>query len=257
MRTKECHIIPEEEKQCVWMTTGLISYKLCTRDFRCEECIFDQVMRDETAVPGRMPAPEAPPVAPPLSTPASSVPVTGALFYHQSHCWAKVEDPEEVRVGINGILAKMVARIKAVVLPRAGGPVVQGQCFAHIIQEKHIVPLISPLTGTVLAANDRLNKSPDLLLSDSLEQGWVVTVRPDNLEHDLRTLLFGKRAIEWYHKREQEICEASSAVLNPANSELGMTLQDGGERIGSLAETLTSEQYYQILESVSRPEDPV
>ena len=35
------------------MTTGLIAYKLCTLDFRCEECMFDQVMRNEATAGSR------------------------------------------------------------------------------------------------------------------------------------------------------------------------------------------------------------
>jgi glycine cleavage system H protein len=255
MKRKECHLIPDEEKQCVWMTTGLIAYKLCTLEFRCEECIFDQVMRNETTAGSRPDYRRAVPSATALNT-EPSLQMKGALFYHQYHCWAKVEDLDEVRIGIDGILAQLVANVKAVVLPMEGEAVKQGQCFSHLIQERHIVPLISPLSGSVLSVNKQLKKSPAQVGSDPWEGGWLITIKPANLENDLRTLLFGRRAMEWYQKREQEVIAAGTALLNQSGTSLGPTMQDGGEIVTSLAAVLPSEQYYQILESLCRAEDP-
>ena len=44
-------------------------------------------------------------------------------------------------------------------------------------------------------------------------------------------------------------------MLNRNGAVLGPTMQDGGERVAILADALTSEQYCQILESLSRSED--
>jgi hypothetical protein len=32
--------------KCIWMTSGLIKYKLCDREFDCENCEFDKVIRN-------------------------------------------------------------------------------------------------------------------------------------------------------------------------------------------------------------------
>lgn len=254
MRKKECHLIPNEEKQCVWMTTGLIAYRLCTIDFRCEDCDFDRVMRNES-VAGSGADYRSSVVCAGGSADELSRQMHESLFYHQYHCWAKVENSDEVRIGIDGILAQLVGTIKAVVLPREGEKVQRGQCFSHLIHERHIVPLISPLTGSVSSANTKLKKHPSLVGSDPWQGGWLVTIKPYSLEHDLQTLLFGTRAREWYQKKEHEIIAARTALHNRRAINLGPTMQDGGERINSLAAALTSEQYYQILESLCRTED--
>jgi hypothetical protein len=62
--------------------------------------------------------------------------------------------------------------------------------------------------------------------------------------------------MEWYQKREQEVIAAGTALLNQSGTSLGPTMQDGGEIVTSLAAVLPSEQYYQILESLCRAEDP-
>ena len=253
MSKKECHLIPEEEKKCVWMTTGLISYKLCARDYRCESCMFDQVMRNEAAAEDSRQ--EAGTGEEPSSVPDASLQMRWSLFYHPGHCWVKVEDPENVRIGIDDVLTRLMVRLKAVVLPQAGEMIRQGECCAHIIQEHHIIPVIAPLTGTIQLVNKRLQKEPELIMSAPWDEGWMVTVKPATLEHDLRNLLFGKKALAWYQQKHQELTAAGTAMLQHSSNDLGPTMQDGGVKINSLAELLSAEQYYQVIDSLSRSED--
>ena len=49
MGAKKNHypLIREEERKCVWMTSGFISYKLCDKNYQCEICPFDQAIKNE------------------------------------------------------------------------------------------------------------------------------------------------------------------------------------------------------------------
>lgn len=38
-----------EDLQCLWMKFGLIGYKLCDKNFDCDNCKFDEVMRNNTS----------------------------------------------------------------------------------------------------------------------------------------------------------------------------------------------------------------
>ncbi|PKL17337.1 MAG: hypothetical protein CVV49_11675 [Spirochaetae bacterium HGW-Spirochaetae-5] len=231
-----------------------MSYKLCPLNYACEECMFDRVMRNETAAMIRRPGIDAALAADLASIDSSSPLIDGSLFYHRSHCWVKVINPDEVKVGINGILARLIYGIKTVVLPKEGEALLRDQFFAHIIQEKHIVPLVFPVSGIITAVNSDLLKTPDILRKDYGENGWLVTVKPDNLENDLRTLVFGSSAIEWYRSKDRSISEAIHAVYSVSGSELGPTMQDGGELMLNPSESLTPDQYYKILEVLTKPE---
>jgi hypothetical protein len=70
------------------------------------------------------------------------------------------------------------------------------------------------------------------------------------MEHDLQNLLFGKKAKQWYEQCEQSVFETVGAMLEPETG-LGPTLHDGGEQVSSLADMLSSEQYYEVLESLT------
>lgn len=49
---------------CIWMSAGVISYKLCPHNFNCDGCEFDAAMRrmqTKAAGPGNNRAPDRPP----------------------------------------------------------------------------------------------------------------------------------------------------------------------------------------------------
>lgn len=254
MDRSDYQVIPEGERKCVWMTSGIITYKLCPRNYACEECMFDRVMRNESAAMIRRPYVDAALAADLASIDSSAHLIDGSLFYHRNHCWVKVINPEEVIIGINGILARLIYGVKTVVLPKVGELLSREQFFAHIIQEKHIVPVILPINGVIKSVNQDLIKSPGLVRENFRDKGWLVSMKPDNLENDLRTLAFGNDAIEWYRNKDRSVSEAIHAVYSVSGAEIGPTMQDGGELILNPSEALTPEQYYKILEVLSKPE---
>jgi glycine cleavage system H protein len=254
MYQEEYPVIPESERKCVWMTSGMISYKLCPQDYACEECMFDRVMRNESAAMIRRPDVDAALAADLASIDSLTPLIDGSLFYHRNHCWVKVINQDEAKIGINGILSRLLYGIKAVVLPKVGEVVSREQFSAHIIQEKHIVPLILPVNGVIKRVNQALLKTPDLLRNDSLDKGWLVTIKPDNLENDLRTLKFGTTAIEWYRNKDRQVSETMHAVFSVTDVDIGHTMQDGGEFLLNPSELLSPDQYYHILEVLFRSE---
>ena len=237
-----------DDMKCVWMTSGIISYKLCSLDFICEDCAFDKVMHDGagTDMQQKTINRSLHPVSP--SSDLSLNRLDGSLFYHKNHCWIKVVNPYEVVIGINGILAKLMSGIRTVVLPKIGDPVIKNQVFAHVMLEKHIVPLIMPVNGEVIAINEALEKQPDLLRAEFCEQGWLVTIKADNLEKELRTLSFGSKAMEWYRAKERSVNEALFTAYNTNRENIGATMHDGGELVLNASELLTSEKYSTVLD---------
>ncbi len=238
-------VIPEHENKCVWMGAGLISYKLCTLEYQCERCMFDRVMRNDFG--------SVSDAASPVHDGGRCENDTGlhdALFFNRQHCWARVENPALVRVGIDGIVTNFLVKVRAVSLPKPGDRVEQGRVFAHVIQDKHVLELTSPVSGVVSAVNALLYKSPELIVDDSWESGWLIALQPDNLEHDLQNLLFGRKAKQWYEQSEQSVVETVGAMIEQSAAGLGPTLQDGGEQVTGLADMLTDEQYYQVLDAL-------
>ena len=255
MYTGDYRVIADNDLKCVWMTSGIISYKLCSRSFFCDDCAFDRVMHNEAISIEHGQHMDEPLASETAVTGSSTNHLDGSLFYHKNHCWVKVVGPDEVVIGINGILAKLMYGIKTIVLPKIGDFVNRDLIFAHILQDKHIVPLIMPVNGTITAVNTDLERHPELLQKEFCEKGWLVTIKSDNLEKDLRTLSFGSKALKWYRAKDRSISDAihaAYAVYNVNRENIGPTMHDGGEFVRNISEILTPEQYSKILDELSR-----
>jgi glycine cleavage system H protein len=254
---KSYPLIPEEERKCVWMATGFISYKLCDRSYQCETCPFDQAIRNEDLSENDLGTPRGE-VSPSENNGMegalksdSSTRINGSIFYHPDHCWAQVENPENVKVGIDDLLAQLMMNVKVVILPQAGSFYGQGECFAHIIRDDYILPVIFPLSGSVQTVNPRLKKEPELIITDPRGDGWLITIKPGNLENDLKKLLFGRQALLWYQQEEKGILSRVDSMPKHNPGSLGLTMQDGGVRIDGLADMLrivSSEQRAELLD---------
>ena len=254
-KNKNCPLIPEKERKCVWMSTGLISYKLCDRNLQCESCPFDQAIKNEAGrEEGLEQSADDWPEGPLATDPATGI--NGHIFYHPDHCWVNVENPELVKIGIDNLLAQLLADVKVVILPRTGGFTVQGECCAHIVQQDYIVPVIAPLSGCIRTANPRLQKNPELITADPGGAGWLIEIKPQDLEKDLKKLLFGRKALLWYQKAEKEIIAQVDLLIKRNLESLGTTMQDGGVRISRLQDMLgivNAKQRAQILDfSINR-----
>jgi glycine cleavage system H protein len=249
-KMKSYPLIPEEERKCVWMTTGFISYKLCDRSYQCETCPLDQALKNEEMGEDDFQESEETGMGGSLKS-DSSIRINGAIFYHPDHCWVQVENPEKVKVGIDDLLAQLITSVKVVILPQAGSFYGQGECCAHILQDDYILPVHSPLSGSIQTVNPRLKKEPELIIADPRGEGWLITIKPGNLESDLKKLLFGKKALSWYQREEKEIIARTDLMLKHDPQALGPTMQDGGVRIGCLHDMLhavSPEQRAQILD---------
>lgn len=49
---------------CVWMSAGLVAFKLCDREGECESCPFDRAMREPSGKPRRRRRPSPGPRCP-------------------------------------------------------------------------------------------------------------------------------------------------------------------------------------------------
>lgn len=227
-----------KEEKCIWMTAGLVLYKLCDRGYNCGLCPFDQAMRGEFE--------EAEPVEGPILA------MEPLAFYHPCHLWVRIETPHKVLLGIDSLLASMLSGIKAIVFPNVGDSFSQNEPFCHIIEKRAIIPLPCPISGTVTVTNLALKRKLELLKESPYEFGFLVKMRPENLERDVRGLFFGKEARSWLRREEKKILDLLCSFSG--EEALGPTMQDGGEQILSLALELPEEQFMTVVERLVKVE---
>lgn len=106
------------------------------------------------------------------------------LLYAESHEWVRVEGDEAV-LGITDHAQHSLGDITYVELPTLGDTLASGQEMGVVESVKAASDLYSPVQGEVVAVNEALNDTPELVNQSPYEQGWMVRVKlsaqPDGL----------------------------------------------------------------------------
>jgi glycine cleavage system H protein len=100
--------------------------------------------------------------------------------YSQTHEWFKVEG-DTVTVGITQFAADNLTDITYVDLPAAGDSVEGGSHFGEVESVKATGELFCPVSGEVIAVNEKLGDEPGLLNSDPFESGWMLKLKCSDL----------------------------------------------------------------------------
>lgn len=94
------------------------------------------------------------------------------LRYTKDHEWVRLEDGK-ARVGITDHAQKSLGDIVYVELPPVGKTVKKGERTATVESVKAVGEVFAPLSGKVVAVNETVTKSPDLINKDPYGQGWL------------------------------------------------------------------------------------
>ena len=237
-------IIPDAESRCVWMDAGVISLKICDRDFDCDRCPLDRALRGEGRDPiercaGQGERSEVEPL--------TSLALDTGLHYHPGHTRIRVENPGLVRVGLDPLLTSVLGQVDAVCTRRQNEELVRGAALGEIIQVDRCFPVLSPVSGRVVETNQEVAASPGLAMADPLRRGWLLTVEPSDLEADLALCRTGKAVLSWTMKRMDWVNACLAPVLERHNSGLGVTMFDGGQLVGNLKELMPQDEYRRLV----------
>jgi glycine cleavage system H protein len=115
------------------------------------------------------------------------------LKYTAEHEWVRGPGDAEgnVRVGITDYAQGQLGDIVFVTLPEVGSEVQAGQPCGELESTKSVSDVYAPVSGAVVARNDAVDTSPELINSDPYGSGWLFELRPAD-PSDLDGLLDAK-----------------------------------------------------------------
>jgi glycine cleavage system H protein len=104
------------------------------------------------------------------------------LKYTSQHEWVRSPGEAEgsVRVGITDYAQDQLGDIVYVTLPEVDTHVTAGEPCAEVESTKSVSEVYAPVSGTVVARNDAVDTSPELINSDPYGGGWMFEIRPDD-----------------------------------------------------------------------------
>lgn len=101
------------------------------------------------------------------------------LRYTEEHEWVAPTGTDTVRMGITDFAQKELGDVVYLQLPDVGQAVTAGDPLGEVESVKAVAEVYAPFGGEVVARNDAVEESPELLNSDPYGEGWLLEIRVD------------------------------------------------------------------------------
>lgn len=108
----------------------------------------------------------------------SEIPVD--LRFTESHEWIAQDEDGLLRVGITDHAQSKLGDLVFVDLPEVGASLNAGDSCAVVESVKAASDIYAPVAGEIVAVNDSLADSPDLVNTAPYGDGWLFTIKPQD-----------------------------------------------------------------------------
>ncbi|MCP4652083.1 MAG: glycine cleavage system protein GcvH [Candidatus Omnitrophica bacterium] len=109
------------------------------------------------------------------------------MRFAKTHEWIKV-DSDIATIGISEYAQKELGDVVYIELPKVGDKLTAGEQLGTIESTKAAGEMYSPISAEVVAVNDDLAASPQLINEDPMQRGWMVKVKIEN-QAELQNLM--------------------------------------------------------------------
>mgnify|MGYP002652820472 FL=1 len=99
------------------------------------------------------------------------------LKYASSHEWVRAEGNGVYTVGITEHAQELLGDMVFVDLPEVGAAVEAGADCAVAESVKAASDIYAPISGEIVAVNEELNDSPELVNSEPYAGGWIFKIK--------------------------------------------------------------------------------
>jgi glycine cleavage system H protein len=98
------------------------------------------------------------------------------LRYHAEHDWARIEG-DEATLGITWFAQDSLGELVHFEPPDQGATVARDSSYGEVESVKAVSDLISPLSGEIIAVNQKVVEAPETVNEDPYGEGWLVRIR--------------------------------------------------------------------------------
>jgi glycine cleavage system H protein len=107
--------------------------------------------------------------------------------YSTDHEWVRVLG-SSVRIGITDYAQDALGDVVFVQAPEVGSIVLSGASFSEVESTKSVSDIYAPVSGKVVAVNERLANEPELVNTDPYGEGWICEIEMSQIA-DLDALM--------------------------------------------------------------------
>ena len=118
-----------------------------------------------------------------------------------NHTWVEVHDDGTVSLGMTDVAQNMAGPLLHAKPKRVGAVRKRGKPVATVESSKWVGPVVSPITGEIIAVNEDIIQDATVINRSPYRQGWIVKMNPADLDADLALLLTGQAAVDRYKSK--------------------------------------------------------
>ncbi len=227
-----------QELKCIWMTSGLVDYKLCDMSFECEDCQFDKVMRNAPSARRNSQLhiekeKEKNAIDSAIEHLTKDNFEDGIIYLKNSIMLKHLFD-NTYYLGINSVALSFMDNINSIQNFEQGNYILKDKAIFRFTGDWGSVTIPSPMNFFLL---DMLSMSPPQLIANK----WfaIVSVSPQDVTTSKIT------QYDWKKEQANSIRLLSDYKTRFPN--VGATMMDGGERIKYLYQVMGKVEYLKIL----------
>ncbi len=222
---------------CLWMSAGLLAYRLCDRDFDCDACPLDAALRGASRPAG---SPLNPPATSPFDAP-------GDRLYGRGHVWIQRGDAERVRLGLDAFAVALAWPITAVVWRAPEGPLAAGALVCELELPGGHLPVATPVAGRLATRNPALEADASPLVESPYDDGWLVELEEADATGGDDGLVNAAEAAERWRLDLRRFRRRAALYLLEGSEVAGATLADGGQVLTDLRAILGPGHYLELV----------
>jgi glycine cleavage system H protein len=98
------------------------------------------------------------------------------LKYHPEHDWARIEG-DEATLGITWFAQDSLGELVHFEPPEEGAQIAKDAEYGEVESVKAVSAIVSPLSGEVVAVNEKVVAEPETVNEDPYGEGWLVRIR--------------------------------------------------------------------------------
>ncbi len=115
--------------------------------------------------------------------------------------WVRVNDDGTVTIGMTDVAQSLAGPILHARAKQPGVRREKGKPIATVESGKWVGPVKSPVTGEIVETNENLAGNAQLVNRSPYNNGWILKMKPDDLQADLALLTTGDEAVEAYRTK--------------------------------------------------------
>jgi CheY-like chemotaxis protein len=103
--------------------------------------------------------------------------------------WIMLEDDGIVLLGVERSFMQTIGKIQSVFLPSEGDQLRRGSVYFQIFStdlRSHTV--LTPLSGTVVKVNEKVNIDSSIMMEDPYGEGWLIRLKPSKFEFEIQEM---------------------------------------------------------------------